>query len=115
MTRTPMEINSVIKSRSPDGDRGADRERGQLSLLPTLECPVLWRSKAEGGYALCVYLSEEEGNRTLAYLAKCKAIISLTTLVVLVSIGGMSYTSVCKSSMLRRDARSMVATASLTR
>jgi len=48
-----------------------DRSRVFLSLPPTSECPVLWRSTDEGGYALAVYLPPAEGTRTLAHLAKC--------------------------------------------
>jgi hypothetical protein len=57
-----------------DGTKGtAEGLSPELArLLPSTECPLWWRSAPEGGYALAVYLSPEEGIRTLAHLAKCK-------------------------------------------
>ena len=52
------------------GDTDVDRALARLSLLPTSERPLLWRSTAEGGYTRFVHLPAEQGTRTLARLAK---------------------------------------------
>jgi hypothetical protein len=45
------------------------RSLRQLGFFVTEECPVLWRSTDEGGYALLVYLSGESGRHILSRLA----------------------------------------------